>query len=268
MRLLELVRRELGADDAHLQLGGRAPDDPRVLLHDLRPGCRLIIRFDEAPADPAETRRHLVELAAAFSGTVTTAIERLDATLARAPTGDALTDVLADLRDATAAAVALVVDRQSPVIWGCSDPDLELRDRPWAGRLALALARAREGGDDPVAAAGDDAPRDTALHALHRVEQRRPGAARALAATVMGLDALDPSGEPRLQQPEGPTPGLATKTFGGLYEVVLVFTAPYSPLRVEGVMRRALPVVERLVLELPPLDPKPKGGRVVPLRRD
>ncbi|MEX1365048.1 MAG: hypothetical protein AB1Z98_18105, partial [Nannocystaceae bacterium] len=68
--------------------------------------------------------------------------------------------------------------------------------------------------------------------------------------------------------PDEGTAGYARKIFGALYEVVLVFTREYSPLRIEGVMRRAVAVVERHVLELPPLDPTPKGGRVVPLHRD
>ena len=65
---------------------------------------------------------------------------------------------------------------------------------------------------------------------------------------------------------EGDEPGLASKGLLGLYVVALVFTRPFSPLRVEGVLRRALPIIERNVTELPPLDPEPMEGRVVPMR--
>ena len=86
MRLLELVRRELEAEDAHLRLGGREPNDPRELVSEIRPGCRLVVRFAEPPADPGQARERLAELTAAFNGTVTNAVELLDTTLARAPT--------------------------------------------------------------------------------------------------------------------------------------------------------------------------------------
>ena len=270
MRLLELVRRELEAEDAHLRLGGREPNDPRELVSEIRPGCRLVVRFAEPPADPGQARERLAELTAAFNGTVTNAVELLDTTLARAPTGEALTDVLADLRDATGATVALVIDRQSPVLWGCSDPALELRDRPSAQRLAEAIARIRRDGLDPVQAsiAHDGPPPTGALHALRRAERAQPGAASILVAAVAALARLADDPAPQEHLPQGDEPGFVSKGFGGLYEVVLVFTRSFSPLRVEGVMRRALPVVERHVLELPPLDPTPKGGRVVPLHRD
>ena len=32
LRLLELVRKELGADDARVELGGREPNDPRKVM--------------------------------------------------------------------------------------------------------------------------------------------------------------------------------------------------------------------------------------------
>lgn len=268
LRLLELARRELGAEDAHVRLGGEDPSDHLHLHHELRPGCRLVVRFAEPPPQPELTHQRLAELASAFEGTVSTAIEQLDATLGRMPSTDALTEVLADLRGVTGAAVALVVDRQSPVLWGCSDPELELRDRPSALRLSAAMARARSEGRDPVRAAMLTEPSlPTTLRSLVRTERAMAGGASRLAAAADALARLHDGAAPPVQ-PSADAPGVATKGFGGLYEVVLVFTEPFSPLRTEGVLRRALPVVERHVLDLPPLDPTPKGGRVVPLRRD
>ena len=269
LRLLELVRRELGADDAHLRLGGRETTDDHHLHHELRPGCRLVVRFETPPAEPQQAQQHLAELATAFSDTVDGAIEQLDATLTRTPSSDALTEVLTDLRDATGAGLALVIDRQSPVLWGCSDPALELRDRPSARRLSEAIARARADGHDPVRAAMlDPSSLTEELSGLGRAERSMPGGASRLADAVHALALVDDASAPRPVQPTSDAPGIATKVFGGLYEVVLVFAEPFSPLRVEGVLRRAVPVVERHVLDLPPLDPTPKGGRVVPLRRE
>jgi hypothetical protein len=281
LRLLELVRRELDAEDAHVRLGGRRDDDPRTVEHELRAGCCVVVRLREPPAQPREAAERLAELARAFAGTVEHAIETIDAAWSRPSSAHALVQTLADLRDATGAAVALVVDRQSPVIWGCSDPGLGLRDRPAARVLAIALASLRAQGLDwasaaltaPKApdAAGElpgSASLELARRALQSAERSQPGGAARLVAATRALLALDTAPDAPAYLPEGEEPGLASKGFGGLYCVALVFTRPFSPLRVEGVLRRARPIIERLVLELPPLDPEPMGGRVVPLRRD
>jgi hypothetical protein len=293
LRLLELVCRELEAEDAHVRLGGRRDDDPRLVEAELRPGCRLVVRFAEPPAEPEEAERRLAELTDAFTGTVVGAIETVEATWTRS-TGSsahaggraqALVQTLADLRDATGAALALVFDRQSPVIWGCSDPELGLRDRPAARVLAGALSSLRAQGLDPVHAAASQtseaaglrldrsaaegpgsASLELARRALQGAEQAQPGGAALLAAAARALSLLEASPEAPPRMPEGDDPGIASKGLLGLYVVALVFTRPFSPLRVEGVLRRALPIVERNVLELPPLDPEPAEGRVVPMR--
>lgn len=295
LRLLELVRRELEAEDAYVRLGGRRNDDPRRVSAELRPDCHLVVRFAEPPAEPEEVARRVAELADAFTTTVIRAIETVDAAWSRA-TGplagahaggqaQALVQTLADLRDATGAALALVVDRQSPVIWGCSDPELGLRDRPAARVLAGALSTLRDQGLDPVHAAASHTPeaaglrleqamRETpgsaslelARRALEAAEHAQPGGAALLAAAARALLVLDETPDAPPRMPEGDEPGLASKGLLGLYVVALVFTRPFSPLRVEGVLRRALPIIERNVTELPPLDPEPAEGRVLPLK--
>lgn len=291
LRLLELVCRELEAEDAHVRLGGRRDDDPRLVATELRPGCQLVVRFAEPPPEREAVALRVAELADAFTSTVIQAIETVDAVWSRSSSAhaggqvQALVQTLADLRDATGAALALVVDRQSPVIWGCSDPALGLRDRPAARVLASALSSLQAQGLDPVHAAVSHAPeaaglrldragRETpgsaslelARRALQNAEHAQPGGAALVAAAARALVLLDetPDAPPRL--PEGEEPGLASKGLLGLYVVALVFTRPFSPLRVEGVLRRALPIIERNVTELPPLDPEPAEGRVLPMR--
>ena len=51
LRLLDLVKRELSAEDAHIRLGGEALDDPCLVVHELRPGYCVVVRFDEPPAE-------------------------------------------------------------------------------------------------------------------------------------------------------------------------------------------------------------------------
>lgn len=291
LRLLELVRRELEAEDAHVRLGGRRDDDPCLVGVELRSGCRLVVRLAAPPLRPDDVTRRLADLAEAFAGTMLHAIDAVDAVWSRSSSAHAsthaLVQTLADLRDATGAMVALVVDRQSPVIWGCSDPDLGLRDRPAARVLATALDSLRSQGVDPVHAAAAHTPEaaslrlDAATHetpgsaslelarrALQGAERSQPGGAARLAAATRALILLDEHPDAPARLPEGDEPGLASKAFLGLYVVALVFVRPFSPLRVEGVLRRALPIVERHVLELPPLDPEPQEGRVVPMRRE
>ncbi len=232
-----------------------------------------MVTFAEPPAEDAPHARRLVEIATAFIGTVSAAIETFDTTLNRVPTGHVLSDTLANLCTVTGANAALVVDRQSPMIWGCSEPSLGLRDRPTAARLAAALHEMTNHGVDPMteAAATEREPSSSVTleplrRALRDAEQAAPGGARRLFVAVRALAELPESDGAHPE--DGGSPGLASKGFGGIYRVVLAFGEPFSPLRVEGVLRRALPVIERLVLELPPLEPTPKGGRVVPLRRD
>ncbi|MCH9685659.1 MAG: hypothetical protein K0V04_29780 [Deltaproteobacteria bacterium] len=273
LRLLDLVRRELRARDAYVRLGAPPTDDPLLLVHELRPGCMLVVALDEQPPDRNAAQHRIAELAQAFTSTVHDAMEVLETGLTHPP-GDELTQVLADLRDATSAEVALVVDRQSPVVWGCSEPGLPLRDRPAARRLAAAFEQLGGEGEPASwwgAAKADEpeaGPTQHARRALREAERDHPGAAGRLVTAVRALVALDDPACALGQPPQPNLPGITIKEIAGLYQVVLAFEQPYSPLRAEGVMRRALPVIERHVLELPPLDPTPKGGRVLPLRRD
>jgi hypothetical protein len=72
---------------------------------------------------------------------------------------------------------------------------------------------------------------------------------------------------PRLTRCEDDV-GVLARPFGGIYRLVLAFDGPFPTLRAEGALRRALPAIERLVADLPPLDdgPKGKGGRIFTLR--
>ena len=55
------------------------------------------------------------------------------------------------------------------------------------------------------------------------------------------------------------------RAFASIYVLMLVFKGTYSELHAEAALLHALPVIERLVLALPPVEPPPKGGRVVKL---
>ncbi len=53
------------------------------------------------------------------------------------------------------------------------------------------------------------------------------------------------------------------RSFAVLYQLVVVFKGGFSPLHAKAAVHRSLPQIERLVLSLPPLDPGPKGAKVL-----
>jgi hypothetical protein len=86
----------------------------------------------------------------------------------------------------------------------------------------------------------------------------------AKARLAAALEAVREHGsEPRCVR-EGDPPHLS-RPFAAVYRVVLVFDAPFSEIRADGHLVRALPAIEKKVLALPPLDPK--GGAKIRLLR-
>src|SRR5512139_449831 len=68
VRLIEVVRRELGADDARFELGGRDPEDDHLVWISLPHGFRAVAVFTEVPAGREILREKLRLLLASFSG--------------------------------------------------------------------------------------------------------------------------------------------------------------------------------------------------------
>ena len=69
-RFLELVTRELGADDARAELGGRDPDSPGIVFKTLSTGWRVVAIFDTPPADRSGAQAKLDRLAEMFTHTL------------------------------------------------------------------------------------------------------------------------------------------------------------------------------------------------------
>jgi hypothetical protein len=53
------------------------------------------------------------------------------------------------------------------------------------------------------------------------------------------------------------------RSFANIYLLAVVFDADFSELHVESAIVHALPAVEQLLFALPPVDPPPKGARVL-----
>lgn len=282
LRFLELVARELGADDVRIQLALREPPDGCPSC-ELAGGYRLVAVFDAPDAALAEQRRErLAVLAATFGST-------LGEGLAATPSigtgielaAGALDETLAILAGSVDATAAMVVDRDSPMIWGNSLVPRGPEDADVAAWLSTAAsAAARHGLDfaallvDPnaeavVAAANLDednrARISRALGRLHGVGLQRSAVQwRAFVATMRAIAAArrgpDDAVASFVDDREA-GPAYVCRGFGGIYRAVLAFDHPYSELHAESALRKALPVIERMVMNLPPVDPSPGGGR-------
>jgi hypothetical protein len=60
--------------------------------------------------------------------------------------------------------------------------------------------------------------------------------------------------------------GFVARSFAAIYVLILAFRGPFDELRAKRAIVHALPIIERLVLALPPQDPAPLMGGVVALR--
>jgi hypothetical protein len=279
-RLLELVARELRADDVRIELGLRPPREHDVWC-ELAGGFRLIATFDVVPDDLEDRRARLLTLAETFATTI-------DAALIHAPqvgggielAAHALDETLAVLARSASAITAVVIDDRSPVIWGSSLVPRGPEDADVAAWVSAAAQAATRGGLElaellagprpelePTLAATELSAEDRTrvaraigrLHGqgLHRSQgqwQWFVATMRAIAFSRRSVadDKLLPSASDPL--------GMLSRGFAGIYRVVLVFLGSFSELHAEAAAIRALPTIERMVTNLPPIDPSPRGG--------
>ncbi len=292
LRLLDMVRRELGAEDARVEIGGEEPAEPRVLWVRLSESRRVVVRFAEPPQDRDGLKGRLLALVEAYAGTATPSKSRR-----RGPPG-ALTQALLNeqlgmLAERLDAIRIVVIDDVSPVVWGSSDPfQRSEHGVEEAMRTARVVASSAEAGIDfaELLVAGIEEAgrrlgeagvsreltggilREIGLLRAERVVMDEDGwravviAARAIAHMRHRpvLQAVPPRAR-RVLHGEGF--GLLAKPFASSYWLVAAFDGSFSELHVEGAVVRVLPRVERLVLALPPLDPPPSKARVLRLRR-
>lgn len=118
---LAILQRELGADDAYLQLGGKATDGPGRFFHALGDGAGLVVTFEQPPPEAARVHERLEALSAPFRATLDSAV----AGAARPRQADdyaraRLDEELSGLCERAGAVRAFVFDLDSPVIWGAS----------------------------------------------------------------------------------------------------------------------------------------------------
>jgi hypothetical protein len=220
LRFLELVRREVGAADARIELGGRDPEDPRIVFHSVENGWRVVALFETPPENPGGLAERLGTLTESFLATTTHAVGGpISPRVVPDLVGRRLDDELARLSERAQASGAVVFDLSSPVVWGASR-----RDPDGARQFEDAIARLRE-------------------------ESSTLRSGQTARLTVKdGLECV-------------------ARTFAGVYVVSLVFDGPVSEPVAVGALLHALPLIERLVLALPPVDPSPGGAKVIRIPR-
>jgi hypothetical protein len=305
-RFVQLAKRELQAEDVRmLAIGEAPPDAPNVLVTRLGDGRHVVASFATPPKDQEALVRRLSMLASTFVETL--AAPPSEKTRARPRPATSLHEELKALAARARAHDIVVIDTDSPVLWGCASVPARPRAR---NELILREVSDRElssNVDDdsgPIADLGVETgePEESSIVTEIGTEQSpsfgidprtlresRPMLApesaqllseddlpevsettrRAISA-VRRLPALDGLHKGRhLRHVERESNFLLALSFSGIYILCLVFEGDFDELRAERAAADALPRIERLVFALPPLDPEPPQpvGGVVALRR-
>jgi hypothetical protein len=253
-RFLALVRREMRADDVRVLPANAEPSvAANVLYGKLHDGRTLAIVFAQAPEDREALVRRLAMLTSTFAQSLEARSERRPS---RPTASRSLQDELRALATRAHALDALVIDANSPVVWGAAierstapvDPDtVALVD---VSRRELIGSR-----EDPEAMAQDQQeanPTRGPSPEEHALSDKAVAEVRGLPT----LSTLHKGGH--LRHVERRTDlGFLAQSFAGIYLLVVVYGAPFDELRAERAVGDALPRIERLVLALPPLDPRP-----------
>lgn len=118
---LDLLQRELGADDAYLQLGGKASDGGGRLFHTIGEGTHVVVVFTEPPTEGDAVRERVKLLSGAFQKTLDAAVAEVAAPRQTVDVArHRLDEQLTALCERAGAVRAFVFDVDSPIVWGAS----------------------------------------------------------------------------------------------------------------------------------------------------
>jgi hypothetical protein len=283
IKLLDLVCHKLGADDARIEIGGRDPDDPRIVWALIEESRRLIALFKTPPLDRAATEGRLLALLEGFRETLVLPSEPVFSA-GGSHLSRELDDALTALASRTGAETVWIIDVHSPVLWGSSEShakDLDLESMVQAARADQMLSEAKLSWAELLAVSPPEAQEQLRTAGLNGVTLRtvtdqlavlsgltEQGGLAAAARRLRSARALveireRASHDRELLRSElrGPYIQSFAHAIAGQYQLVLVFDETYSPLHAEGHVQRALPHIERLLLALPPVDPSAGGAR-------
>jgi hypothetical protein len=278
-RFLALAKRELACADVLLLGPDEAPPDaPNAVVARLRDGRHVVASFESEPKDKDALQRRLAILADTFSDALATPPS--ERTRARPPVVTSLHEELKALAARARARDVVVIDVDSPVIWGCASvrrtprarADVVLRD---VSKRELAPSEVAPDESGPLQDVALPVPLESSRMASEILEDEpeeiEPEATRRAIESIRSLPALEldmlHKGR-HLRHVERDAAFYLALSFSGIYLLVLVFDETFDELRAERAAHESLPRIERLVLALPPLDPDPAPmGDVVALRR-
>ncbi len=248
-RFVALVVRELDAHDVSVHEAADAPettDETRELRCPTADGRIVVARWLEPLADRDAKLKRLEILAGTFDAA---AGEPSHPPPSRPPASLSLRVELQALCDRAAAINALVIDANSPILWGAAR-GRDIVPEAWAA-------------SPPPAEADGDAPSADELR-LAEVSRAALQAVRGL----VELTGIRKGKRVRHVERDGVAPFLV-HSCAGIYLLTLVFADAFDELRAERAVLESLLRIERLVLALPPLDPEPprKGAGVISMRR-
>ena len=283
LRFLDLVRRELGALDARAELGGKDPDDPRLLFTRLPDGFRLVVVFERCPRDRAGCQARLERLAETFSHTL--AVDGPaggDVKPGPGPAAHRLDAALEALRSRADCAQVIVTDAKSPVLGGSSavfrrDDDVDLlaatgqalEAAAGAGMQLAELIQLEPGGVvESLERLGVEAQAAALLARAARGDEQVAVRHMLLTArAVFRLRGRLADGSNTRWVTHEPEFGYLARVLGNIYQLIMVFDGAFSELHAESALVHAQPVIEQLLFALPPVDPPPHSARVIRLKR-
>lgn len=256
-RLLDLVCRELGATRAWIEYGSAPPPD--ALSAPVRDGWRLCAAL-EAPT--AEARTQLEEFAASFDRVLLEATDAAPAPLIPSEIEATLQHTLDVLVERAGAHAAWVFDERSPIVWGASTEGAWLREVGHARTIGEALG---EHAPDVVMrwAAGQQVPAPPPALVPHLPTLAKAAEAISPEHLVVTWAAVaEASSQGSAWSWDRAPLHVMVRPIAAIYRLLVLFDGEFSPLHAETTLTRALPVIERLVTDRPPIDPTPQGASV------
>jgi hypothetical protein len=264
-RLIALVQRELKADSVRvLAAGADEATAENVLFAKLPDGRLLAVAFAAAPPSRDALVRRLTMLTATFSQSLTDGPR----SSSRPQVAGSLHQELRALAARARALDAAVIDAQSPVVWGAGSQERDSVAPERVALMDLSSPRLVDAMDD-ASDASETGPDEDSEPPLPSVERVRGLTAEAIdrVRDLPRLSALRKGGHVA-EIVQGADFTALVRSFASIYVLLLVFDTPFDEVRAERAIEDGLPRIERLVLALPPLDPKPSPiAGAISLRR-
>ncbi len=294
-RLINILKRELDPLEVNVTSDAERPENSAELLWPLDPHRRLVLVFPAPPTNLAQKRERLAALTESFADLFAEAAR--ETPRARPEPVATLQSELNVLAGRTHASCAFVIDAKSPIVWGASeapasastnaddvpldphvhDAFVHLRDLgiSWRNLLAQTAREERKTSMKsatskrnlrlvpPIDEFAGLTPPERAIIAPC-AERARRVISRLRARPI--LPQLH-CGEHLHEAVVDASVAYLARSFASIYIVVLVFPGPFDELGAERALVRSLPIIERLVISLPPDNtPEHRQGAVVALR--